>query len=364
MTGTTQDFIVNRADLSRTKWVTGPAPDDIALDKGQILAEIEKFAFTANNITYAVAGDMLNYWSFFPAEAGWGRIPVWGYATVVRSRSSEIAEGERLYGYFPMSSHLIMQPEKVTPGSFLDLYKQRRELHPVYNTYTRLKSDKASPPALDDLRPILNPLYTTSFLIDDWLADNEFFGATQAVLLSASSKTGFGLAFGLSQRRPQGPTVVGLTSPGNVEFVKSLGCYDTVLSYDKIATLDAGQPTLVVDFAGDGDVLAAVHRHFGDKLVESTQVGLSHWDAPRPPSGLPGAKPHLFFAPDQARKRMEEWGKDGFDAKLGESWRAFAAKAATWVSIEHGKGPDAISKVYAEMLAGRINPAAGNILSL
>ena len=52
MTGTTQDFIVNRADLSRTKWVSGPAPDDIALDKGQILAEIEKYAFTANNITY------------------------------------------------------------------------------------------------------------------------------------------------------------------------------------------------------------------------------------------------------------------------------------------------------------------------
>jgi hypothetical protein len=364
MTGITRDFIVNRSNLAQTRWVNGPASAELALDDGQVLVEIEKFAFTSNNITYAVAGDMLNYWSFFPAEAGWGRIPVWGYAIVVRSRSNEIAEGERLYGYFPMSSHLVMQPEAVTPGSFLDLYKQRRELHPIYNTYRRLKSDHAASPALDDLRPILNPLYTTSFLIDDWLADNAFFGASQVVLLSASSKTGFGLAFGLADRRPQGPTVIGLTSPDNIAFVESLGCYDSVLAYDKIATLDREQPTLVVDFAGNGDVLATVHRHFGDKLVESTQVGLSHWDAPRAPADLPGARPHLFFAPDQARKRMEEWGKDDFDSRLGKSWRAFAAKAATLLTIERSVGQDAISKVYTEMLAGRINPASGHILSL
>ncbi len=41
------------------------------LAEGAVRFAIEKFAFTANNITYAVAGDMLNYWSFFPAEDGW-----------------------------------------------------------------------------------------------------------------------------------------------------------------------------------------------------------------------------------------------------------------------------------------------------
>ncbi len=360
---TSRDFTVNRSDLSQTRWVEGPDPKEIVLDEGQVLAEIEKFAFTANNITYAVAGDMLNYWAFFPAETGWGRIPVWGYARVVRSRCPDIAEGERLYGYFPMSSHLVMQPEQVTPGSLLDLYRQRRELHPVYNTYSRLRTNDTSDPLLDDLRPILSPLYTTAFLIDDWLAENAFFGATQALLLSASSKTAIGLAFGLSQRRPAGPAVVGLTSPGNIPFVEGLGCYDTVLAYGKIARLDATQPTLVVDFAGDGEVLAAVHRHFGDQLVESTQVGLSHWDAARPPSEMPGARPHMFFAPDQARQRMQDWGRDGFDARLGASWRDFAGKAATWLTIEYGKGPEAVARVYADMLSGRINPAIGNILS-
>jgi hypothetical protein len=151
------DFIVNRADLTQTQWVKGPVDANVAVGQGQVLVEIEKFAFTANNITYAVAGDMLNYWSFFPADAGWGRIPVWGYASVLCSRCEGITEGERLYGYFPMSSHLLMQPESVSSASFLDLYKQRRDLHPVYNTYNRVPQASTTPQGLDDLRPILSP---------------------------------------------------------------------------------------------------------------------------------------------------------------------------------------------------------------
>lgn len=242
-----------------------------------------------------------------------------------------------------------MQPEKVTPGSFLDLYKSRRELHPVYNSYTRSSAKKVPH---DDLQPVLRPLYTTSFLIDDWLADNGFFGAKQALILSASSKTGLGLAFGLHRRRPEGPDVIGITSRGNIGFVNGLGFYDRTIDYDDITSLDANVPALVVDFAGNGEVLAAVHNHFGDKLVESTQVGLSHWDAGRPPSGLPGAKPRFFFAPDQVRKRTNDWGKDGFDKKLEESWNAFAERAGGWLTVEHGKGEDAIARIYAEMRAG------------
>ena len=350
-----REFIVNRKNYADSKWVTR----DAEVEDGQVLAEIEKFAFTANNITYAVAGDMLNYWAFFPAAEGWGKIPVWGFARIVQSKCPEIAEGERIYGYLPMATSFVMQPEKVTEGSFLDLYKQRRELHPVYNSYSRVGENRPH----DDLEPVLRPLYTTSFLIDDWLADNDFFGARQALLLSASSKTGLGLAYGLHKRRPGGPEVIGLTSAGNKKFCESLGYYDKAVVYGDVATLDATVPTVVVDFAGDGDVIAAVHRHFGDRLVESTTVGLSHKDAPRPPSDLPGAKPRFFFAPDQMKKRTDEWGRDGFDRKLTESWNEFATASSKWIKVERGKGEDAIAHVYGDMLAGRINPAEGHILT-
>lgn len=351
-----REFVVNRTDYAQTKW-TGRT---VEVEDSQILVKIEKFALTANNITYAVAGDMLNYWSFFPADNGWGKIPVWGYARVVQSKCKEIAVGERIYGYLPMATHLVMQPEKVTSEYFLDLYKQRRDLHPVYNSYTRVAATQPH----DDLEPILRPLYTTSFLIDDWLADNDFFGASQVLLLSASSKTALGLAYGLHKRRPAGPEVIGLTSAGNVKFVERSGYYDNVLTYDAISALDAAKPTTVVDFAGNGEVLSAVHNHFGDKLMESTQVGLSHKDAPRPPAGMPGAKPRLFFAPDQMKKRSEDWGRDSFDKKLGESWNSFAEQSGTWMTVERGQGEDAVARIYANMLAGRINPAEGHILSL
>src|SRR3712207_7802692 len=46
----------------------------------------DRFGLTANNVTYAVMGDAIGYWSLFPAsEDGWGRVPVWGYGDVVAS---------------------------------------------------------------------------------------------------------------------------------------------------------------------------------------------------------------------------------------------------------------------------------------
>lgn len=37
-----------------------------ALAVGEVLVKIDRFAITANNITYAVLGDKLGYWQFFP----------------------------------------------------------------------------------------------------------------------------------------------------------------------------------------------------------------------------------------------------------------------------------------------------------
>ena len=65
------DFVVDRNDLRRVECVAAPPPAE--LESGRVLLRVDAFAFTANNVTYAVAGDMLSYWSFFPARAGWGR---------------------------------------------------------------------------------------------------------------------------------------------------------------------------------------------------------------------------------------------------------------------------------------------------
>ena len=88
------------------------------LSDGEVRLRVDSFGLTANNVTYAAAGDMIGYWTFFPAPATddgieWGRTPVWGFADVVESRHMGVAEGERLYGYLPMSTELIIEPGRV-----------------------------------------------------------------------------------------------------------------------------------------------------------------------------------------------------------------------------------------------------------
>ena len=80
-------FEVDRQD-SRAPRVVDAAP--ATLELGQVRLSLERFAFTSNNISYAIAGDLLDYWSFFPADAPWGRIPAIGIGSVVESANPDI----------------------------------------------------------------------------------------------------------------------------------------------------------------------------------------------------------------------------------------------------------------------------------
>src|SRR5262245_63051546 len=113
------DFEVRRDDLRTTRFAETP-PARLAPGSGQAVLRVDHFAFTANNITYAAAGDLLSYWNFFPAEPGWGRVPVWGFAEVVASRCDGVREGARFYGYYPMSTHLLVDPTRVGEAGFVD----------------------------------------------------------------------------------------------------------------------------------------------------------------------------------------------------------------------------------------------------
>jgi Protein of unknown function (DUF2855) len=356
------DFVVERSNLRHAKFVPAVAAGEIELQPGQALLRVASFAFTANNVTYAVAGDMLSYWSFFPAEEGWGRIPVWGFADVLHSRQEGVAEGERVFGYLPMSTHLVVQPGRVSRAGFLDVSPHRAALPAVYNQYTRTANDPGYDPAREDEQMLFRPLFMTAFLLDDSIADNGFFGARTVVLSSASSKTAFGLAFLLHRR--SGCDVVGLTSAGNVPFVESLGCYDRILTYDRIGTLAADVPAVFVDMAGNGTVASAVHRHFGANLKHSAIVGATHWERGERDADLPGAQPAFFFAPTQLEKRTKEWGPDGLQKRYASAWGDFLAMAKSHVRVEHGRGQADVERVYGETLEGRSRPDVGHVLSL
>ena len=89
-------FVVNRSDLRDTRWQDTALA---ALPPAGVRMQIEQFALTANNITYAAFGDKMSYWSFVPTgDAATGCIPVWGFGRVDHSQCPGVAVGERFYG--------------------------------------------------------------------------------------------------------------------------------------------------------------------------------------------------------------------------------------------------------------------------
>ncbi|MBR0758400.1 DUF2855 family protein [Bradyrhizobium jicamae] len=356
------DFIVVRNDLQQCKIIETQLPDAGALPADALLVKVTRFALTANNITYAVMGDVLKYWQLFPTPESYGNIPVWGFGEVIASKHPGIAIGETLFGYFPMATHLVIEATDVSKRGLRDGAAHRQNVSPVYNSYARVSGDPAFAGAQGDYQALLRPLFMLSFLVDDFLAENEFFGAKHAILSSASSKTAFGLAHLIHSRT--GMKVIGLTSASNVDFVRSLGCYDEVVTYDRVSSLPADVPVAYVDMAGSSALRETLHRRFGDQMKYSGRVGLTHRASALEEAALPGAKPHWFFAPDHIRKRAKEWGPGGVEQRFGAAWAGFAPNLDRWVRVTECRGRAAVTQAYLDTLNGRVPPDRGLILSL
>ena len=359
----TTTLLVRQDQLATTRLTT---TDDTPLADGQVRVRVESFALTANNITYAALGDMLNYWQFFPTgEAGWGIVPVWGFGTVVQSLHPAVAVGERLYGYWPMASQAVLSPERVNPTGFSDGAPHRAGLHAVYNHYLRTSTDGLYRADNEDVQALLRPLFITSWLIDDFLADQQFFGARRMLLSSASSKTAYGTAFQLAQR--EGIEVIGLTSPGNVAFCESLGCYSRVVTYDALDQIDGATPSVYIDFAGSVGLRQRIHAHFTG-LAYSCSVGASHVGDLGGAGQLPGPRPVMFFAPAQVKKRHADWGAQGLNDRLVAAWNQFSTAVSAgpqpWLVVQHHAGPQATQALFAIVLAGSGDPRAGHIATM
>ncbi len=353
------DLELNRTNLHDTRFVEAGPP---APAEGEALLRIESFGLTANNITYAVFGDAMNYWAFFPStDPAWGRLNVWGYARVEESRHPDLRAGMRVYGYLPGASHLVVVPDRIDGKGFVDAAPHRRSLPSAYQGYRDVATDPVYSPDLEAEHILFFPLFFTSYLIDDFLADEDFFGADTVVVSSASSKTAIIAAYLLAQR--QNVDVVGLTSAANRDFVESLGVYGSVVGYDDVTALP-GERAVYVDVSGDGRIRARVHAHYGDRLAHSAAVGMTHWtEMAQGPAELDGPKPVFFFAPDRITKRGADWGTATLDQNVAQAWLPFARWAAGWVRVESLSSADELQRAYLELLDGRVDPRSGTIVT-
>lgn len=362
----TTQFLVKKDALMQTQIRELPQ-EPLAAD--QVRLSIDRFALTSNNITYAAFGDAMNYWGFFPSHVdGWGIIPVWGFGTVTESTHEDVKVGERFYGYYPMASSVVLSPARPRPTGFTDGAGHRANLHGVYNQYMNCIVDPFydhGNPLTEDIQALLRPLFITSWLINDFFADNAFFGATAALLSSASSKTAYGTAHEIKNNSEM--KVIGLTSTANKAFCESLGCYDQVLTYDELSVIDPAASLVYIDFAGNATLRRSIHENFKN-LKYSCSIGGTHVTDLGSAKDLAGVKPVLFFAPAQIKKRTEEWGGAEFGKRMVQAWMGFTLKVTqsnpAWLQSQYQHGLQAVSDVYVQVLAGKGDPRVGHMLSL
>lgn len=358
---THHQFEVDRSDFRATRVTETPTRP---LEVGEIRLSVERFALTSNNISYVVAGDMLDYWGFFPSETNWGCVPAMGLGSVVESAHAEIEVGGRYFGFYPMANEVVIAAAPRNDG-FRDVGVHRSNHAPTYTDFREVSHDPMFDASLADHFLLLRGVFMTSFLIDDSLVDNDFHGAQQTVITSASSKTSICLAHCLAQRNDH--HCIGVTSARNRSFVDGLGLYDEVLIYDEVEQLDSDTPSTLVDMAGNSTVRAAVHARLADQLKASLTVGSTHWEQS---SGLEvegelvGPQPEFFFAPGQAAKRASEWGPAELAARIALSFRGLLGGADNWLSVAHRTGPDGVADAYRQVLEGEATPDSGYVVSM
>lgn len=338
---------------------------EVTLPADGVVLAVRRFAMTSNNVTYAVTGEQLAYWRFFPtADETTGVVPVWGTAEVVATDRDDVEVGEHWYGFLPMGHHVAVRPGRVSSDAVVDASPHRAGLAGVYQSYVRLAADPLHEPAHLDLELLLRPLFTTAFLLAEVVDGDAGDRHDVVVVTSASSKTGTALAHLL---RDRDVTVVGVTSAGNLDHVAATDLYDRVLAYDEVEGLgDLAGRAAVVDLAGRNDVVAAVHDRLPDGLATHLVVGVTHHDADAgqspPADGAP--EPTFFFAPTHAADLARSWGPAELGQRIADAWRPFVAAATEDLEVVELDGLDGAARAWPRLVAGEVDPGEGLVVTL
>lgn len=353
------DFLIRRGNLRETSWAETPAT---GLAEGKARLKVDAFALTANNVTYASFGEAMGYWNFYPAsDPDFGRVPVWGFATVTESKAKGVAPGTRVYGYLPVSEHFDIEPARVTASGFMDGSAHRQGLAPIYNTYICNSADPAYDPAFEAEQMLFRPLFLTGWMIDDCLMETGADTPETVVISSASSKTALALAHCLNQRGAV--EAIGLTSPGNKSYVEATGLYARTVTYDEVDNLHARGLTAYVDFLGRPALTADVHHALKDRLVRSLVIGVTDWEGNRAPVEAPGPQPEFFFVPTYAAERAKALGGEELNSRTGRAMTGFYSQASKYLTPVKASGRAAIAKAWQDTLEAKVPPSDGLILS-
>jgi len=356
------EFQVRKDNFAETQIIETTA---LPLGDRQARLRLDLFAMTSNNITYAAMGEgELGYWDFFPTKNGWGRPPCWGFATVEATNSEHVAIGARVYGYFPIGTHLDVTPSRATSNGFFDGAEHRKSKSPVYNQYLLTSADPAYDSAREAEQSLFRPLYATGWWAADFINRTTPLPGT-VILTSASAKTALATAYRL--KLLGAAKLIGLTSTPNLVYLQKTGLYDQSVTYDNAVDVILEGTVVYVDFLGREELTARLHRILGTALRRSVMIGATDWATKPggilvPEAKLDGPQPEFFFVPGYAADRIKEEGMT-LRAKMTTDLRAFYAISNQFVAPTRLSGSAAVETSWHRLLEGRVPPSEGLVLS-
>lgn len=339
-------FEVERDSISESRVVQIDDAPDVVLRTGQVLIEVQQFALTSNNVTYALVGEDLGYWSYFSEDGPWGVIPAWGTGRVKASEHPGVSVGEMYFGFFPMSSHLLVSPSEISNDGFNDNSPNRASLHPIYNWYTRFESAILSSGVEHSRRAVFRPFFFTALAMCHYLGRTGLADADAILVSSASSKTALCIAHQL-RRRLQRPTI-GLTSAGNLGFVEKTGLYDQVFGYQDTIEADVSGILVYIDVAGNEGLVEKIRTDTVCTRIQRVRVGLTHREVVKESVNAPDDC--FFFAPDEMKLLMATDSAKHTHNDVEAAWQELVDDLSTSVRIVTRHGPDDLQRTYLEVL--------------
>ncbi|KAG8895741.1 hypothetical protein FRB99_000376 [Tulasnella sp. 403] len=354
--------------------ITLPIPPE------HVLVKVDKFGWSANNVTYGILGEdpHFRYFEFHPAPKTrttspktHGIIPVWGYGTIVESQVGTLKVGERVAGYFPSAKYMLVKVDTTDVNSH-NFHAARPHLPPdrrPYNQITRCAADHLYRSEEEDAAMLYRPLFWTSFWAEDWLDSMDYRGAKAVIISSASSKTGFCLALVIKRRLAKTAKklrVVGLTSPTNKQFVDSLGLYDEVLLYDDLTNIgiDDG-PYCYVDVAGNASLNSRIVTHLGSSFALGVTLGMSHASKESiKDSAAKKSKFEMFFMPEWLYVVRKRTSVQRIAERQKEGWKWIMEDGARWVKMKRVMGSEDVLDEFKKTLKGGVAPDTGLVFSL
>ncbi|KAF9528364.1 hypothetical protein CPB83DRAFT_813960 [Crepidotus variabilis] len=381
-----------------------------------VLLRMDKFGFSANNITYQALGEHAHfrYFDFHQAPESanpqcsaktHGVTPVWGFGTVINSTHPKIKNGERVYGYLAPTRYLLLPvgPADVNKFAFyvprLHLPADRRP----YNQILRCESDpQYTPnPVVEDLTMLYRPLFWTSYWCEDWLHTSGYRGDASAIVISsASAKTAFCLAYLINKRLERGEIksgtkIIGLTSRRNLAFVKRLRFYHEVLDYDNFTsspTFQAprNQRWIYVDVAGNDELNARINSYFASPythhLAACVQLGLTNMlptskgvssrDWSKNTFEIAGSadksevtssfwpKMEQFFMPEWLDVRKLQIPIYDIFQRQNQAWEELMVDCKDWVELTRVNGSENVKNAYLKLVKEGLGPDKGFIWSM